>query len=47
VTEFKKGLSEVSAAAQKETPDAASRLPDSQDPVARGQGQGQDAGRQS
>lgn len=46
VTEFKKGLSEVSTAAQKESPDSGSgRLPEAPDAVARGQSQSQDANR--
>ena len=44
VTEFKKGLSEVSTAAQKESTDSTGgRLPEATDVVARGQGQAQDA----
>ena len=47
VTEFKKGLSEVSTAAQKEPGDAPGRLPEAPDAVSRGQTQAQDANRQA
>ena len=47
VTEFKKGLNEVTTAAQKASPDATGRLPEAPDVVGRGQGQPQDANRQA
>ena len=46
VTEFKKGLSEVSSAAQSQPGETSGRLPEASDAVARGQTQSQDAPRQ-
>jgi sec-independent protein translocase protein TatA len=46
VTEFKKGLSEVSSAAQSQPGETPGRLPEASDAVARGQTQSQDAPRQ-
>jgi sec-independent protein translocase protein TatA len=46
VTEFKKGLSEVSSAAQNPPGETSGRLPEASDAVARGQTQSEDAPRQ-